>query len=363
MALLAQPTNFPMRWRTLALLVVAVLAAHWFALFSSTRAWSIVTASSPAMVTRAIEAAPQAAAPAEPAPAAALPEPAPAPVKRKEAPAETAVVSPEKTIPPEEVIPPPTLLPNTATAAAPSPMTSTLASDTSSAENTVPGPQANALDGPPQFLPSGKFEYAVEILRGGTPQSASGTLDWATDGKTYALELNVSVLYASALRQTSAGSMTSDGLLPDRFLEKRFGRSETAAHFKRSGLGAITFSNNQPDAILLRGAQDRLSVLMQLAGMASGSPVRFTPGSAVSIQTVSVQEADTWLFTVEAEEIIQVPAGRANALRVVRQARKEFDSRVEVWLAPVVGYLPVRFRLTEQNGNIYDFQLIGPKLP
>ncbi len=350
-----------MRWRTLVLLLLAVLAAHWFALSSSTRAWSIVQASSPAMVTRTVEAAPQAAAPVEPAPAVAAPEPAP--VQRKEAPIEKAVLPPEKTTPPEETILPPTQLPNTVTTAELSPVTATLASDAGTQDSATAAPQANALDGPPQFPPSGRFEYSVEILRAGQPKSASGTLDWATDGKTYALELNVSVLYASALRQTSAGSMTSDGLLPDRFLDKRFGRSETAAHFKRSGFGVIAFSNNQPDAILLRGAQDRLSVLMQLAGMAAGSPVRFTPGSAVSIQTVSVQEADTWLFTVEAEETLQVPAGRSNTLRLVRQARKEFDSRIEVWLAPAVGYLPVRIKLTEQNGNTWDLQLRSPRLP
>ena len=151
--------------------------------------------------------------------------------------------------------------------------------------------------------------------------------------------------------------------MPDRFLEKRATRSETATHFKRTGFGLITFSNNQPDAILLRGAQDRLSVLMQLAGMAAGSPVRFTPGSAASIQTVGTQEAEVWLFTVEAEETIQVPAGRTQTLRVVRQARKEFDPRLEVWLAPAVGYLPIRIKQTEQNGNVFDLQLRSPALP
>jgi hypothetical protein len=358
-----------MRWRTLALLLVAVLVAHWLALSGSTRAWSIVTASSPAMVTRAVEAQPQtvAAAPAEPVPAPAPTVPEPTPAKPKPAPLDKAVlppdVPPEKVPPPDTATPPPTQPPSTATAATPSPVTSTAANEASALDTGAAAPQANALDGPPQFLLSGKFEYTVDILRSGQTQSASGTLDWATDGKAYTLELNVSVLYASALRLTSAGAMTSDGLLPDRFLEKRFGRPETAAHFKRGGFGVISFSNNQPDAILLRGAQDRLSVLMQLAGMASGSPVRFTPGSAVSIQTISVQEADTWLFTVEAEETIQVPAGRANSLRVVRQARKEFDSRLEVWLAPALGYLPVRIKQTEQNGNIWDLQLRSPNLP
>lgn len=356
-----------MRWRTLALLVAAVLAGHWFALYMPTRAWSIVTTSNAAMITRSIEAPPQPIAPeAMPTPPAA-----PAPVKPTPAPPLPAVPPPveqplAQLAPPaplETPTPAPLVVSDTPTFAQPMTTSTLIASDAPAQNNGAPDAKANALDGDPQFPPSGKFAYSVDILRGGQTQTASGTLNWATDGRTYALQLDVSYLLIPVLRQTSAGSMTSDGLLPDRFLEKRGTRSETATHFKRTGFGLITFSNNQPDAVLLRGAQDRLSVLMQLTGMAAGSPVRFTPGSAATIQTAGVQEAEVWQFNVEAEEIIQVPAGQAQTLRVVRQARKEFDTRIEVWLAPAVGYLPIRFRQTEQNGNVYDLQLSSPKLP
>ncbi|HEY9095506.1 MAG TPA: hypothetical protein VIN35_07175, partial [Hydrogenophaga sp.] len=42
---------------------------------------------------------------------------------------------------------------------------------------------------------------------------------------------------------------------------------------------------------------------------------------------------------------------------LIRQARKPNDKTVEVWLAPNLGRLPVRMRLTEPNGDFMDMSL------
>jgi hypothetical protein len=34
-----------------------------------------------------------------------------------------------------------------------------------------------------------------------------------------------------------------------------------------------------------------------------------------------------------------------------------FDDTVELWLAPSMGYLPVRIRITQPNGDFADMQL------
>ncbi|RYF32279.1 MAG: DUF3108 domain-containing protein, partial [Comamonadaceae bacterium] len=51
------------------------------------------------------------------------------------------------------------------------------------------------------------------------------------------------------------------------------------------------------------------------------------------------------------------PAGKVDAVRLERAPRKEFDTRVEVWYAPALGYLPVRIRITQQNGDYVDQKL------
>jgi hypothetical protein len=238
-------------------------------------------------------------------------------------------------------------------------------STASSPEPALP-PRAAVGDATPgvkaQFPPSGKFGYTATQLKDGQPQSGSGTLQWSSDGKDYQLLLEVPFLFVTALRQASVGTISADGLTPTRFADKRINRSETAAHFNRDGLDNITFSGNQPSALLMRGAQDRLSVLMQLAGMAAGQPERFTPGASISVQVASTDDASVWLFNVEAQETLQLPAGTTTTVRLVRSARKEFDNRLEVWMEPSLGYLPVRIKQTEQNGNYFDLQLRSPTL-
>ena len=44
------------------------------------------------------------------------------------------------------------------------------------------------------------------------------------------------------------------------------------------------------------------------------------------------------------------------ALKLTRSPRKEFDQKVELWLAPGMDYVPVRLRLTQPNGDSVDQQ-------
>jgi hypothetical protein len=377
-------SNLPMRLRTLLALLVAVLLSHWLALSDTGSVWSLQPApSASAMNTRVVPAPPAPESKSESPPVAI---PAPQPVTP--IPAKPVVAKPAKKPPqvPKNEPNQPVAQENNAQAA-----TVTIASTEPSAQDTTPTqatasmvindppmqstgsspepalpPRAAVGDAPPgvkaQFPASGKFGYAATSLKGGQPQSGSGTLQWSSDGKDYQLQLEVPFLFVTALRQASVGTISADGLMPTRYVDKRINRSEVAAHFNRDGLANITFSGNQPSAPMMRGAQDRLSVLVQLAGMAAGQPERFAPGASISVQVASTEEADVWLFNVQAEEAVQVPAGSTTALHLVRSPRKEFDARLEVWMAPSLGYLPVRIKQTEQNGNYTDLQLRTPSL-
>jgi hypothetical protein len=144
------------------------------------------------------------------------------------------------------------------------------------------------------------------------------------------------------------------GIEPARFSDTR--RSEVAAHFMREQ-GQVVFSNNAPSVPLLPGAQDRLSVMLQLGAFMAGDPARYSPGAAFAIQTVGPRDADLWIFKVEGDEHLTLPAGQYNARKLTRNPRKPFDDKVELWLAPELGYLPVRIRQTQDNGDFADFQL------
>ena len=196
--------------------------------------------------------------------------------------------------------------------------------------------------------PPMRLSYTVQADK--FPFSLNSELLWSHDSKHFEARLEFSAFGQSRL-QTSRGDIAPEGLEPLRFSDKF--RSEVAAHFDRQK-GKVTFSANTPDAALLAGAQDRLSILVQLAAMVASHPNAYPEATTIAIQTIGPREADTWLFTVGQKETLTLPGGEQTALKLVRNPRKEFDQRVELWLAPAMWYLPVRIRITEANGAYVD---------
>jgi hypothetical protein len=193
-----------------------------------------------------------------------------------------------------------------------------------------------------------RFKYQVETNK--FPFGANAELLWQQDGEKYEARLEFNAFGLSRV-QNSRGLITPQGLAPLRFADKY--RSEVAAHFDRAR-GKVTFSANTPDAPLLAGAQDRLSILVQLAAMIAGDPGHYPPATTIALQAVGPRDADTWLFTVGEVETLSLPGGEQATLKLVRNPRREFDQKVELWLAPALGYLPVRVRITDANGDFVD---------
>jgi Protein of unknown function (DUF3108) len=206
-------------------------------------------------------------------------------------------------------------------------------------------------------LSSGLHTYKVIFTRKGISNQGIAELLWRQDGDKYMLNLLASytllIKTFKVFEQNSTGQLSPQGLEPMRFSDKRLTRSEVAAHFDRD-LGKIIFSANTPDAQLQAGAQDRLSVIWQLAGMLAADPTRYPPGSTVTMQTVSATDAEPWLFTINEPETLNLPTGSHIARLLTRNPRREFDQKIELWFASSMNYLPVRFRFTETNGDYVD---------
>jgi hypothetical protein len=207
---------------------------------------------------------------------------------------------------------------------------------------------------------SALLKYQVQGQAKGFNYWATAELNWQQDGKAYDARLEVSAFLLGSRVQSSKGTLGPEGIMPTRFSDKT--RSELAAHFQRDK-GIISFSANSPDAPLLKGAQDRLSVVLQLSSLLAADPTRFPTGTMLSFQTVSQREAEVWQFLVEKEEMLQLPFGEINAIKLNRRPRREFDQQIEIWFAPTLSYLPVRLRITNANGDFVDQLLSKAEKP
>lgn len=351
-------------WRVLGALAVLVFAVHTLVLrTASTRLGPELDPASQrarAFVTRSIDMPPLAEVPAPPPVAApkSVAKPVSKPtLKEKEAAAEeTPTQSAINSVAPQT--------PEPATANDPgasASVDSVPAQTAATAATTAPSAPAEPPAGPSQTpvtamaLPeSARLEYKMTGNVKGVDWHANAELSWQNTGATYDAQMKIGAFLIGSRSMASTGQVNAEGLAPTRYSEKL--RSEVAAHFEPDK-GQISFSANTPSAPWVKGAQDRTSVFFQLAGMLAGNPASFPVGSSISLYTVGPRDADTWTFRVEAEEKLNLPFGEMATLKVTRQPRREYDTKVEIWYAPSLNYLPVRNKITQHNGDFIDQQL------
>ena len=233
----------------------------------------------------------------------------------------------------------------------------TLLAAAASPKRASPAP---ATATPTQALPpaqppaSTRLDYAVTGRIKGLAYTADGRLDWTLADGRYSARMEMRVFLLGSRVQTSTGRTGPGGLIPERFADRS--RSEKAAHFDHEE-NRIRFSNNAPDAALQPGAQDRLSLFLQIAGLLQARPEAYTSGQVIDMQVAGAGDAAVWRFEVGDEVTLALPAGELRARQLRRLPRKEFDSTVEMWLAPALQHLPVRLRVTQANGDVADQQI------
>ena len=371
-------------WRALLALAALVLAVHALVLQSKPQRFgpeldpSALTPAK-AFVTRRIEAAPPAEV-VEPAPVTAAPakpvaKAAEKPVKKpvleqKEALAQQPraqpaieLIAPET--PPQPKAPEQPTAPASDSVPAAAAASATAIGPDTTASAPPPAPAASAPAAPPAgpsqtpvtamaLAPSARLAYAMTGSAKGLNYHANAELVWNNAGSNYDARMTVSALFLGSRSLSSRGQLSDQGLAPQRFSDKA--KSEVAAHFEPDK-NQISFSANTPTLPWIKGAQDRVSVFLQLGGMLAGNPAGFPLGASISLYTVGPRDADTWTFRVEAEESLTLPFGALNTVKLSRQPRREFDQKVEIWFAPSLGYLPVRSKITQHNGDFVDQQL------
>ncbi len=222
------------------------------------------------------------------------------------------------------------------------------------AEPAARPPDAAAAEPWPTYAtePPPEFSARYTVLRG--EASGHGELHWQPAGDGYVARFDVD-LGAHSYVWESRGGYDAAGLAPLRFIDRRARRGIQAANFQRDGAGGpprIVYSGPPLEHPLPPGAQDRLSWIVQLAAIARARTEPWVGGESISLYVSGARgDADRWDFIVAGIDDIAAPRGAARpAVRLLREPRRRYDVRVEVWLDAARGHLPLRVRTTPTGG-------------
>ncbi|NPT44759.1 DUF3108 domain-containing protein [Paraburkholderia sp. 1N] len=227
---------------------------------------------------------------------------------------------------------------------------SATAASTASAPAAASAPQASAgvkFSVPP----SGELQY--DTFYNGV-RNQPGTIHWTSNAQNYEMVVSVPLPFVGTFVYSSHGRIDAFGLAPDQYIEKRGRRPEDVAIFNRTDK-QIVFTRTPATLPLPDGAQDRFSMVMQLASLVRGDPGAYKPGVTRQFFVVDNDSGENWPIETIGDETIRTAQGYLETRHFRRLPRHDGDlRRIDVWLAPSLGWLPARIMQTEPNGTQFE---------
>jgi len=184
--------------------------------------------------------------------------------------------------------------------------------------------------------------------------SGTTTVEWslADDGR-YRLRLATAAVGVTVLALESQGALGPFGLAPERYTETRIRRGTVAANFDWDGR-RVTFSARSHERALMDGLQDRISFQFQLMLLGQAQPERFRAGAQTVLWMAGRDDVSAYRFRSGGRDTTATGIGEQSTVRIERIVAGESDARMEVWLAPELGWLPVRLRFTDRYGRVTE---------
>ena len=376
-----------MRWPWMAAITVAVTAVHGWIIWGPWQ-WLPAPDLQPLATPSSVEVAllpppappaPQAVADAPPPPPRAKPQPKPKaqPVQPRppQVPPPPAPTAPSPALPlapgnaataqpsATEAVPPPEADAPLAVSAEPpapppavTPAAGHPAPDTLQVRNAQGQAHTWALPTDGSALSQNmELRFKVHGFVKGMEYHANATLTWQARGDSYTAHQSISAFLLGSLEQRSQGHIGPQGLQPVRFEDRRLTKRRYVDFVWERG--HALFEPVRDPAPIGTGTQDRLSVFLQLASMLNALPSLREKGTQIDIPTMGSRRLQTWSFQVEDVETLDLPAGPTHSLRLQRLPQPGDDEHAQIWLAPELGFVPVRIRMQEGNGDHLDLTL------
>jgi len=196
-----------------------------------------------------------------------------------------------------------------------------------------------------------RLEYDITASRSALTLAGDAVVTFERRGDAYAMASKQQALGIVEARQTSAGTIGRQGMVPRRFTQQSSRRPARGVDFDWDAQ-RVTFSQSGESLPTRPQMQDRLSLLFQIGWRQRAEPRAAT----IELPVAGQRAASTYLFAARGAEAIVVPAGRFETLRYERH-RGGGDDALEVWLAPALCSLPVRLRFTDDNGLVIEQRL------
>jgi hypothetical protein len=205
----------------------------------------------------------------------------------------------------------------------------------------------------------GSVELSMSLVRSDpnrNPMYGVGTINWEASGNKYrmSIEAGIDMLITSInlYKLSSEGSIGQFGIAPELSTEARRTRAQTATHFNYTD-NTISFSSSTAIVPMSNGAQDKASVLMQLAAIGNADENQFKTGKIISMQVAEDRDASLFVFEIGELEEITTKLGTIKAWHLIRAPRAgAYNSRLDIWLAPSLGWYPVQIMNTESSGVV-----------
>lgn len=202
-----------------------------------------------------------------------------------------------------------------------------------------------------QAAPPSKVEIDYNVLRNGSAM-AEVVDRFEHDGKTYRVveEVHGRGIFAllGGITRTSRGTLGSGALRPLAYSDVRTGRDPAHAQFdwadKRLKLESNGKTRVQP---MPAHAQDKLSMLYSFA-------FDVPDKQPVTINATDGKGLSKYVFDAAGAQTIETPAGKFDALRLVKRKEGPDDHGTEIWLASNRGYIPIRILVTDKDGTRID---------
>lgn len=210
-------------------------------------------------------------------------------------------------------------------------------------------------------LPSMELKYRVRKAKSGDDTASvtegSGSIRWQNQGQQYRIDGDAKILFITLFSFQSEGEITPDGIAPLLYSEKRGTRSRTNTHFQR-GKNVISFSASTREFPRPEGAQDRASMLWQLAAIGSADNENLSANSVIEFVVAGEKDADAWQFKLVGTENLPLEGRAMSAWHFVRTpASGSFGSKIDVWLSPQHEWAPVRIIQTETDGSLIEMTM------